>query len=71
MLGPVCVTCNKLFADFHFEFEEEKDKIEANIKLSDTERSKQIAELLDKYHVNKYCCRQRVLTYTKKVAILV
>ena len=71
MLLPVCVTCNKLLADVHFEFEEEKEQIDNNNKLTDTERSKQTAGLLDKLHITRYCCRQRVLTYVKKVDIFV
>ncbi len=71
MLLPVCVSCNKLLADVHFEFEEQKEKIDTDIKLTDTERAKQTAELLDKLHINRYCCRQRVLTYTKKVTLFI
>jgi len=71
MLFPVCVTCNKLFADIHFEFEDKRTKIENNTKLTDNEKAKNISELLDNLHITRYCCRQRVLTYTKKVDLLI
>ena len=74
MLPPVCFTCGHLFADIQVPYDADLIKIDndANMKDegSDEAKSNAKAALLDKYHIKKYCCRTRVLSYVRLVEII-
>jgi len=70
MLPAVCFTCGHLFADIQIPYEADLIKIENDDKMSVDAKSDAKAALLDKYHIKKYCCRTRVLSYVKLVEII-
>tara|TARA_Y200000002_G_C22477837_1_gene577474 strand:+ start:442 stop:711 length:270 start_codon:yes stop_codon:yes gene_type:complete len=71
MLYATCPTCNNLLADKQIYFEEEKEKIENNKKLSKKDKEKNIEKLLDKIFLTRYCCRMRMITYLDQVNIII
>jgi len=71
MLFFKCPTCKTLLADKQIPFEEGMDKICNDTKLTDEQKDKKRKELLDKLELHRYCCRMRILTYTREELILV
>jgi len=66
----VCFTCGKLLGDVQIPYEEDILLIENNTSLSEDEKTNEKAKLLDKYYINTYCCRSRVLTYIKLINVI-
>ena len=71
MLPPVCFSCGKLFADIAIPYENNLEKIDNDSELNSKEKSDKKAQLLDKYCINNYCCRTRLLGYVRLVDIIV
>jgi DNA-directed RNA polymerase subunit N (RpoN/RPB10) len=70
MLPLTCFTCGHLLADIQIPYENDLAKIDNDPKMSEDEKNDAKAALLDKYHVKKYCCRTRVLTYVRLIEII-
>ena len=70
MLPPVCFTCGHLLADIQIPYDMDLMKIENDLQMSDKEKNTAKSALLDKYHVKKYCCRVRVLSFVRLVEII-
>ncbi len=70
MLPPVCFTCGHLFADIQVPYEADLIKIDNDANMTDEAKSDAKAALLDKYHIKKYCCRTRILSYVRLVEII-
>ena len=69
MLYPKCPSCKTILANKQLIFEAEMKKI-CEKKLSDDQQDKLKRELLDKLELKRYCCRQRMLTYTDLIDII-
>ena len=69
MLPPVCFTCGRLLADLQLIYEKEIKDIDL---LDEDESIKEEKKklLLDKYKLNTYCCRTKILTYVRLVDII-
>jgi DNA-directed RNA polymerase subunit N (RpoN/RPB10) len=71
MLYATCPTCHNLLADKQLIFEEEKEKLDNNKKMSKKDKEKEMEKLLDKLGLKKYCCRMRMITYLDQVNIII
>ena len=71
MLISVCPSCNKLFADIEILYENDVKEIQNNRDMTNDEKLDAIANLLDKYHVKRYCCRMRVMSYLSEIDLLI
>lgn len=69
MLPPVCFSCGRLLADLQLVYEEELKKID---KSNDEDKIKfeRKKKILDKFKLNLYCCRMRLLTYVNIVELI-
>jgi len=70
MLYITCPTCGNILGNKQIPFEEDLESICENDELSEEEKESQKRELLDKYKLDKYCCRMRILSYTKLINIV-
>lgn len=50
-----CFSCGKVVADKYYEFREETEKIK------DIEKEGEVAKILDKLGMERYCCRRMLL----------
>tara|TARA_B100000161_G_C33546563_1_gene413349 strand:- start:1824 stop:2051 length:228 start_codon:yes stop_codon:yes gene_type:complete len=57
-----CPTCYFFIGNLIEEFENEKEKICSNSKLTEEEQEKEISNLLRNLKVRRYCCRMRIMT---------
>ena len=63
MLYITCPTCGYFLGQKTITYEEGKEQICSNPKLSSEEKEKQIAKLLLSLGLKRYCCRMRIMTY--------
>jgi len=69
MLYYRCPTCRTLLANKQIPLEEGMEEICKNSKLTQSDKTQKISELLDKLEIKRYCCRMRV-SYVKLVDII-
>jgi len=62
MIYSSCPTCGFFIGNIVQEYEENKNKICSNQKLSEEEQQKEVSKLLKNLKVRRYCCRMRVMT---------
>ncbi len=62
MIYSSCPTCGFFIGNITNEYEEKKEKICSNSKLSEEEQKKEISKLLQNLKVRRYCCRMRIMT---------
>lgn len=65
-----CPTCGTLLGDIQLINEKEIEKID-NSKFSEVEKTKKKEELINKYGLDRYCCRTRILGYVDIVNIII
>lgn len=70
MLYLRCPTCKTILANKQIPFEEGINSICKKNNLSDKEKDKQKMELLDNLQLKRYCCRTRIMTFTKLIEII-
>ncbi len=70
MLYFKCPTCRTNLANKQIPFEQELDKICNNNDLDDKKKDELKMALLDKLEVKRYCCRMRILTYSRLIDIV-
>ena len=70
MLYLKCPTCGNILGNKQIGYERDLQAICEDTSLSDEERDEKKMELLDIYELDKYCCRMRMLTYTKLIDIV-
>ena len=70
MLYLKCPTCKNILANKQIPYEKDLADIHNNNKLSIKEKNIQREGLLDKYKLDKYCCRMRLLSYTRVIDIV-
>jgi DNA-directed RNA polymerase subunit N (RpoN/RPB10) len=70
MLQMRCPTCGTLLGDIQLINEKEIEKID-NSKFSEVEKTKKKEELINKYGLDRYCCRTRILGYVDIVNIII
>jgi DNA-directed RNA polymerase subunit N (RpoN/RPB10) len=63
MLYLTCPTCGYFLGLKTIEYEQGKEKICANPKLSPEEREQEISKLLLSLNLRRYCCKMRMMTY--------
>ena len=63
MLYIICPTCGYFLGQKTIEYEQGKEKICANPKLSSIEKEKEISKLLMGLGLRRYCCKMRMMTY--------
>ena len=62
MIYSKCPTCGFFIGNVVDKFENDKNKICSDTKLSKEEQEKKISHLLKNLRVRRYCCRMRVMT---------
>jgi len=70
MLYLKCPTCKNILGNKQIPFEEELHNICENNDLTEQEKDDLKSDLLDKFNLDKYCCRMRILTYSKPIDII-
>jgi len=63
MLYLSCPTCGYFIGQKTIEYEQSKEKICSNPKLSSEEREIQLSKLLQSLKLRRYCCKMRVMSY--------
>ena len=63
MLYTTCPTCGFFIGQKTEEYEQKKQEICSNPKLSKKEQEAEISKLLLSLKLRRYCCRMRVMTY--------
>lgn len=63
MLYLSCPTCGYFLGQKTNEYDQGKEKICSNPKLSAKEREKELSKLLLGLKLRRYCCRMRMMTY--------
>jgi DNA-directed RNA polymerase subunit N (RpoN/RPB10) len=70
MLLPNCPTCGTSFSNKELKLEERKTEITNNNKISEQEKQKRIAVLLNDLKFDNLCCKMRALTYVDVVYLV-
>jgi len=63
MLYISCPTCGYFLGQKNLEYEEGKQKICTNPKLSAEEKEKELSKLLLNLGFRRYCCKMRMMSY--------
>lgn len=63
MLYLTCPSCGYFIGQKIIEYEQGKEKICSNPKLSSEEREKELSKLLLSLGFRRYCCKMRMMTY--------
>jgi len=71
MLYNTCPTCGFFLGNLTKKFEDEKERICNDPKLTEDEINQKIKKLIMKLPVRRYCCRMRFMTYKDLVKDLV
>jgi DNA-directed RNA polymerase subunit N (RpoN/RPB10) len=71
MLPMRCPTCGTLIGDIQLIHEKEIEKIDNNEKLNEDQKNEKKKELINKYGLDKYCCRTRIITYVDIIDIII
>jgi DNA-directed RNA polymerase subunit N (RpoN/RPB10) len=78
MLYPVCPTCGRLLADIEVEFTEKYNKLTHNDKKVggskkevEDKTDKDVEKLFNEYHIKKYCCKMRLISYFDHVKYII
>jgi len=67
-----CPTCKTLLGNKQLIYEEKKEEIMSNKKLSDAEKKAQHEKLINSLGIPKlqYCCKQRLITYVDLIRVV-
>lgn len=68
MLYPKCPSCKTQLSNKQLVYERELEKICK--KSGDNGINVEKQELLDKLKLHRYCCRQRIMTYSDLVTVV-
>jgi DNA-directed RNA polymerase subunit N (RpoN/RPB10) len=63
MLYITCPTCGYFLGQKTYEYEQGKEQICANPKMSSDEKEKELTRLLMGLGLRRYCCKMRMMTY--------
>ena len=63
MLYITCPTCGYFLGQKTLEYEQGKEQICTNPKLSSEEKEKELTKLLLGLGLRRYCCKMRMMTY--------
>jgi DNA-directed RNA polymerase subunit N (RpoN/RPB10) len=63
MLYLTCPTCGYFLGQKTLYYEEQKEKICANPKLTPEYREKELSKLVLSLGLRRYCCKMRIMTY--------
>jgi len=63
MLYSTCPSCGFFLGNITKKFEDEKEKICNDPKLTQSEIEDKIQKLIMSLKVRRYCCRMRIMTY--------
>lgn len=63
MLYTTCPTCGFFLGQKTEEYEQKKNELCSNPKLSKKERESEITKLLLSLKLRRYCCKMRIMTY--------
>ena len=70
MIPPKCFSCGKPLAHIQVPWEQGVDAINADTKLSDTEKEEKRRELFATLGIDRYCCKTRVMGYIDQVNLI-
>ncbi len=59
----VCPTCGFFLGQYVEKYEQQKEQIFANPKLSSHEKSEELTKLTKGLKLRRYCCKMRFMTY--------
>ena len=62
MIYSSCPTCGFFIGNVSENYENEKEKISNNVKLSQEQKNNEISKLLRSLKIRRYCCRMRIMT---------
>ena len=78
MLYPVCPTCGRLLADIEVEFTEKYNKLTqydkkvgGSKKEVEDKTDKDVEKLFNEYHIKKYCCKMRLISYFDHIKYII
>jgi len=63
MLYLICPTCGYFLGQKTLEYEQGKEKVCSNPKLTAEEREKELSNLLLGLKLRRYCCKMRMMSY--------
>lgn len=63
MLYITCPTCGYFLGQKTIEYENRKNMICSNPKLSNEEKEQELSKLLLSLGLRRYCCKMRMMTY--------
>ena len=63
MLYISCPTCGSFLGLKAQQYEEEKEKICSNPKITLSQKEKEITKLIMSMNIRRYCCKMRLMTY--------
>jgi DNA-directed RNA polymerase subunit N (RpoN/RPB10) len=63
MLYLTCPTCGYFLGQKTIEYEQGKEKLCSNPKLSGEERERELSKLLLGLGLKRYCCKMRMMSY--------
>jgi len=66
---PVC-PCGRLLADIQLDYDKGVFEINDNNKLTVEEKNKKFKELIEKFHLKRYCCIIRLKTPVNLVNVI-
>lgn len=67
MLYMSCPTCGKFLGDKTKNFEDKKEIICKNPKLTEKDKGEEIQKLINSLNLRRYCCKMRLMTYKDMV----
>lgn len=70
MLYLKCPSCKNILGNKQIPFKKDLKEICEDTKLSESQKNKKKEQLLNKYGLEKYCCRMRMLSYTPLIDIV-
>tara|TARA_A100001011_G_C14181145_1_gene786956 strand:+ start:362 stop:583 length:222 start_codon:yes stop_codon:yes gene_type:complete len=62
-----CPTCGKFLGDKIKNFEDKKELICKNPKLTEEDKGEEIQKLINSLNFRRYCCKMRLMTYKDMV----
>jgi DNA-directed RNA polymerase subunit N (RpoN/RPB10) len=71
MLPIKCLSCGKFMGDIQLEYEQLKNDILIDNKISEEIKNEEIKKLLTKLYIKRWCCRSQVLTYKSLIDIII
>jgi DNA-directed RNA polymerase subunit N (RpoN/RPB10) len=70
MLYFKCPTCRTILSNRQIPYEKGLEKIINDKSLTETQKEEEKRKLVNSLGLKRYCCKMRLMTYTRKVKII-